>query len=461
MRILIAPDKFKGCLSAQQVADSVVKGIKLFGKHHPAINIDTLEQPIGDGGEGTVSLICENKEACHLRKVQVIDALGDSIPAQYYLCKAEDGSTQAFLEMASASGLALIPAKKRSPEHSTSYGTGQIILDAIQAGATEIYVALGGSATIDCGAGMLQALGFEFLQNSRAIDLQALVQSGRTLAEIFLEMESVRVPSPSAALPPGLSFHIVADVDSPLHGPEGAIQCFAGQKGLPAHRFSIYRSALERFSALCEEGLDPGQSGRAGKVRDEDAGKAAGASKAGDEDGGKSPGASKAGDDDGGKSPGARKVRDEDGEQEEHQAREPRHSLSRQPGAGAAGGMGFALMLLGAELHPGFQFFCEQVGMNALLRSADLVITGEGKLDATSLSGKGPGGLARLCNELNIPCIAVAGKVEDRSGLEQSGLFTDIREIGTGLSPEESVKRAPELISVQVLEVLESFLHVT
>ncbi len=418
MRILIAPDKFKGCLSATEVAASIRQGIKFFEEKNPSVQVITRSQPIGDGGEGTVSLICQDRSDCRIQSVPALNAPGEDILAEYYFCEADRAAPRAFLEMASANGLASIPVERRDPERSTSLGTGQLIRDAIQRGATEICVALGGSATVDCGAGLLQALGFEFRARDQVIDLQLSIQAGRSLADVLLDIEQIK-PTSSHALLNKSKLHIIADVESPLNGDYGAIQNFAGQKGLATNRFALYRKAVEKFSAICENSL------RSGPVYIN------------------------------------QKTAAENAKQKGAPVRRDQLSLSDYPGAGAAGGLGFALLLLGAKMHPGFEFFCETVGMKALLERTDLVITGEGKLDATSLSGKGPGGMARLCKERGISCIAIAGKVENRSGLEQSGLFADIREIGTGISLEESVKRAPELISVQVVEALKSFLHVT
>ncbi len=416
MRILIAPDKFKGCLSATEVAASIRQGIKLFEEKNPTVQVITRSQPIGDGGEGTVSLICQDRSDCRIQRVPALNALGEEILSEYYLCEGDGAEPRAFLEMAAANGLAAIPVEKRDPERSTTYGTGQLIKDALQKGARDIYIALGGSATIDCGAGMLQALGFEFRTRDQVIDLQKKIQSGRSMADVLLEIDETRPTGSSKELLSKTKLHIVADVDSPLNGDYGAIQRFAGQKGLAVGRFPLYRKALESFSAVCENSL------RSGAVYSDP------------------------------------ETTAENKEQKGNPARRDQLSLSDHPGAGAAGGLGFALLFLGAKMHPGFEFFCESVGMKALLETTDLVITGEGKLDATSLSGKGPGGMARLCRERGIPCIAICGKVEDRGSLEGSELFADIREISTGLSIEESTRRASELIAWQVQEALGNYL---
>ncbi|MCB1171110.1 MAG: glycerate kinase, partial [Leptospiraceae bacterium] len=407
MRILIAPDKFKGCLTALEVAQAIHQGIRDFldakpprkedSAGHPTENSHEIRiQPIGDGGEGTMELICSTRPGCRTKRAPVLNARGMSISAPYSVC-GESPRKEAFIEMSSASGLAQIEPDQRNPEHSTSYGTGQMILHALENGALEIYIGLGGSATIDGGAGMLQALGMEFRSSGKRIDLQQCISGPLGLAELLLTMDEVHYSDEFKDLLRQVELHIVADVESPLNGEDGAIESFAGQKGLPRKKFPLYRKALEHFSRLCERSLSSElQANRYPALLWSEA------------------------------------------------------PLSSARGAGAAGGMGFALLLLGAQMHPGFDFFCKQVGMDGLLDGVDLIITGEGKLDPTSLSGKGPGGVARLGHSRNIPCIAVCGKAEGRSLLEESSLFADIREIGSGLSLEESMERAAELIRQEV-----------
>lgn len=388
MRILIAPDKFKGSLSAKEVAIAIQDGLQKANTGKPKA-LEITMQPIGDGGEGTMNAICEGNSHCESQLAKLHDARGRLIEVLFFICYFDE-KQEAYLEMASASGLAMLSPAERDPEHSTSYGTGELIFHAHAAGAREIYVGLGGSATIDAGAGMLQALGFEFYTDSGTMDLQEAVTSGElNLAEALESIRKIRISQAARDLQRLTQLHIVADVQSPLHGPFGAIEQFGAQKGLVRESFPRYRKALEHFARVCETSLNFSTG-----------------------------------------------------------------SLSNQAGSGAAGGLGFALLLLNARIHPGFEFFAQKTGLENIL-NVDLVITGEGKMDATSLAGKGPGALARMCADRGIPCIAVCGKLENERELKESGLFKEILEISSGLDERESMAKADSLISAAIVQFME------
>lgn len=391
MRILVAPDKFKGTLRASQAAGAIKRGVLQAAEQQGLPAPEIILQPIGDGGEGTMQLLCESLPDCAAIKARAPDSLGAHRDCEFYE-SGDAGSKKAYIEMASINGLALLDPARRDPEHSLSTGTGELIVQAIRRGAVEIYVGLGGSATVDCGAGALEALGFRFQDaNQKPVYLHNQLFSeanttGSTLADALIRIDSVSMPAPVKA-----KLFAVVDVNSPLNGPEGAIACFALQKGLPYARQAPYSRALEHFSKVCEQarGTRPGE-------------------------------------------------------------------LSMIPGTGAAGGLGFALAVAGATILPGFDFFSKSVKLREKM-DVDLVITGEGKMDSTSLSGKGPGGLARMAKETGVPCIAICGKVEDRDSLMDSGLFSRIYEIGAGLTEKESMARADELLEPAAARAIREF----
>lgn len=428
MRILIAPDKFKGSLSAREVSLAIERGLlsgyrALDGEpsdppqsrigpqaddgsemrlhqaaeEHPKNypNPQIFIQPIGDGGEGTMQLLCESRSECKTIQTKATGSLGAISDCEFYET-VEGGLKKAYIEMASINGLALLDPSQRDPEHSLSTGTGELIVQAMERGAAEIYVGLGGSATVDGGAGALEALGFIFRDRSNRIlapgeSIFGATDRSETVADALLRIASLTIPRVMSA-----RLFAVVDVDSPLNGPGGAITSFALQKGLAPERLELYGRALEHFSAICERDLD---------LRSATAAGVAGLA--------------------------------EDLERPQ--------SLSVAPGTGAAGGLGFALALAGAKILPGFPFFSNAVGLQGKMY-VDLVITGEGKMDKTSLVGKGPGGIARMAREAGLPCIAICGKVEDRETLMESGLFQEIIAISDGVSATESMKNAAALI---------------
>lgn len=324
MKIVIAPDSFKDSLSAQGVADAIALGLAQVWP-----DAQLVKCPMADGGEGTVESVlaaCEGQ----LRRNNVRGPLGTTVDAAWGWLPQ---SLTAIIEMAEASGLQLVPPGQRDACISSTFGTGELIRAALDAGAQRVILAIGGSATNDGGAGAMQALGVKLLDaqgETLAPGGLALTQLARIdLSDIDPRLAQVR-------------FDIAADVNNPLCGPHGASAIFGPQKGATPAQVEQLDRALGHFAELCAQVL----------VKD---------------------------------------VRDE-------------------PGSGAAGGLGFAAKaFLGAQFKAGVEVVAELVGLAEAVKSADLVITGEGRFDAQTLRGKTPFGVARIARHHGVPVIVIAG----------------------------------------------------
>lgn len=324
MKIVIAPDSFKESLSAMQVASAIEQG---FREIYP--DAQYIKLPMADGGEGTVESMVEATQG-HYLYLDVTGPLGTVVQARWGILG--DGKT-AIIEMASASGLHHVPAERRNPMLTTSYGTGELILAALDQGVEHIILGIGGSATNDGGAGMLQALGVALLDKNE----EPLLFGGsalRKLARIDAANCDPRLKK--------VSITVACDVNNPLCGPTGASVVFGPQKGATEEMVAALDSALTVFGKLLQE-----TTGR---------------------------------------------------------------DVMSTPGAGAAGGMGAALLgLLNAELKPGVEIVINALHLDHLVADANLVITGEGRLDSQSISGKTPIGVARCAKRYHKPVIALAG----------------------------------------------------
>ena len=327
MKIVIAPDSFKESLDALQVAEAIARGWRAV---FPAA--ECVLRPMADGGEGTVDAVLAAVGG-ERRTCQVAGPLG--APVQAHWGWLDDGT--AVIEMAAASGLHHVPPGQRDILRACSAGTGELIRQALDAGARRIILGLGGSATNDGGTGMLRALGVRFLGSQG----KALEPGGAALARLArLDL---------SGLDPRLrqvEVQVAADVDNPLCGPRGASAVFGPQKGASPQQVEQLDKALAHYARLMAEALG-----------------------------------------------------------ENH---------AEVPGAGAAGGLGFAARaLLGARFRPGVELVAELSGLAEAVRDADLVITGEGRLDAQTLHGKTPFGVARIARAANAPLIALAGSLGD------------------------------------------------
>ena len=354
MQILIAPDKFKESLTAQEVANALRDGFRAV---FPEANFDIV--PVADGGEGTASIFLEALGGEWV-EVATHDALGRPIKAAY--AWMSDRSL-AVIEMSAASGLWRIKPEERDPLLAQTLGTGELIADAISRGARNLLVGLGGSATNDAGVGMATALGWKFLDRANST----------------LSPHPAEFPKMSKILPPtaSLSCNVtgLCDVGNPLLGESGATRTFGPQKGASPEMLTKLEESLGHLARLCSEQFGKDQSS--------------------------------------------------------------------VPGAGAAGGLGFGMLtFLHATLESGFHAISRLMDLDRRVAAADLVITGEGRLDAQSLQGKAPFEISQLAARHGKPVIGFAGIIDG----ELPG-FTACIPIANGpLTLEESRLRAAELL---------------
>ncbi|MDK4201458.1 glycerate kinase [Pseudomonas sp. HR1] len=362
MKIVIAPDSFKESLSAAGVASALARGLR-----QALPEAEVIECPLGDGGEGTLDAVLAATGG-EVREARVTGPLGELVTARWgWLAEQRT----AFVEMASASGLELVPRACRDVRVATSHGTGELLRAALDAGAERLVVAIGGSATNDGGAGVLQALGVRLLDGQG----QALAPGGAALASLASLDLTYLHPRLSA-----VEVVIAADVDNPLCGPQGASQIFGPQKGASPEQVRELDAALAHFATVTAATL-----GR---------------------------------------------------------------DVSEQPGAGAAGGVGFAaLAFLQATFRPGIEVVAELVGLEEALEGADLAVTGEGRLDGQTLRGKTPAGVLRLAQRHGVPVVAVAGSLgEGYDALYQQGLAAAFSLVPGPLSLEEALAQAEGLL---------------
>ncbi len=349
MKIVIAPDSFKESLTALEVASAIEIGFK---RIFP--NAEYVKLPMADGGEGTVQSLVDATQG-RLVETVVTAPLGNRVQSFFGL--SGDGHT-AIIEMAAASGLHLVPMEKRNPCLTTSFGTGELIKQALDLNVRHIILGIGGSATNDGGVGMLQALGLRLLDK----DGQSIGFGGAELANIT-EIQT-------DGLDPRLQqvqIEVACDVNNPLCGERGASAVFGPQKGATAEMVKQLDAALAHFAAIAER----------------DCGK----------------------------------------------------QISEQAGAGAAGGMGGGLLLLPhVQLKAGVQIVLDNLKLAEQVKDADLVITGEGRMDAQSILGKTPVGVARTAKQFHKPVVAIVGCLrEDYDVVYEHGIdavFPIIRSLG-------------------------------
>ncbi len=335
MKIIIAPDSFKGSMSASMAAGAIEAGIK-----RTVPDVETIKLPMADGGEGTAETVCSILGG-KLVSVPVIDPMGYKVDAQY--CITNDGT--AFIEMAQASGLTLVPEEERNVMCSSSYGTGQLIKDALDKGSRKIYIGIGGSATNDGGTGMAQALGACFIGDKWRL----LSGSGENLGKIKRIDASHMDERIKEA-----EFIVLCDVDNPLCGPNGASFVYGPQKGANAEQVKILDEGMKNYAELL--------------------------------------------------------------------LRDLKADVADIPGAGAAGGMGAALMAFcGAKFTSGAEALMDLYDFDEKLKDADLVITGEGKTDASSLSGKAPQKVIARAKKFGVRTALISGIIES-SGCDMMSL---------------------------------------
>ncbi|EPJ5851721.1 glycerate kinase [Klebsiella aerogenes] len=338
MKIVIAPDSYKESLSALDVATAIEMGFREIYPHAEYVKV-----PVADGGEGTVEAMVAATQG-HIVQVSVTGPLGEPVNAFYGL----SGDMRcAYIEMAAASGLESVPPNRRNPLLTTSWGTGELIRHALDAGVSQIIIGIGGSATNDGGAGMAQALGAKLLSAGQ----QQIAPGGgalETLARIDLSELDPRLAD--------CRIDVACDVTNPLIGPQGASAVFGPQKGATAAMIERLDRGLQHFAQIIDRDLDI--------------------------------------------------------------------DVLNLEGGGAAGGMGAALYAFcGANLRPGIEIVTDALGLAELVADADLVITGEGRIDSQTIHGKVPVGVAKVAKRFNVPVIGIAGSLTADVGVvHQHGL---------------------------------------
>lgn len=336
-KIVVAVDSFKGCLSSSAISEAVEEGI---------LNVipecKVIKLPVADGGEGTVEALAQATGG-RIVTIRVHDPLMQPVHASYGI--SGDGET-AIIEMSAASGLALIPPKEGNVMHTTTYGTGELVADAIRHGCRHFIIGVGGSATNDAGVGMMQALGVSFT-DSKGNEIGA---GGKNLSSIHHIDTRNQLAELSAC-----TFHLATDVTNPFYGPQGAAHIFGTQKGANKEQVEILDKGMKHLANLLLE--------TTGK------------------------------------------------------------DIGCLPGAGAGGGMGGGCVaFLDAAISSGIELILTYLHFDEIIHEADLIITGEGKMDSQTLFGKVPAGIARQAALQHIPVVAITGQIEDSEALSQAGL---------------------------------------
>ena len=343
MKIVFAIDSFKGSLSSVQAGEAAAEGV-----HRVFPQAACVVRPLADGGEGTVDALTAGLGG-ELRRVTVTGPAGRPVACPYGVI----GDT-AVLEMAGAAGIMLVSGAARNPLHTTTFGVGEVIRDALAQGCRRFVVGIGGSATNDGGAGMLQALGFRLLD----ADGRDIPRGGAGLARLVRIVRDDVPPELSACV-----FQVACDVTNPLCGPNGASAVFGPQKGATPEMVATLDAALAHFAEIA-------------------------------------------------------------------------HASGETSGAGAAGGLGFAFKaFLGAELKRGVDLVLEVTDFERYASAADIVVTGEGRLDAQTVMGKAPIGVARAAKKYGKPVIAFSGcATSDARAVNGQGIdafFPILRTVGT------------------------------
>ena len=370
MRVLVAPQEFKGSLTAVEAASAFQQGVATV---FPDAVIDSA--PVADGGPGTVEAIVHAANG-RTSIARVDGPLGAPVDAHWG--RIDDGRT-AVIEMAASSGLTLLRTEDLDPRRASTYGTGQLIKHALDAGVERILIGVGGSATNDGGAGMAEALGAVLL-DERGNRLPPGGAPLANLARIRMDGFDRRVAT--------VEMTVLCDVQNPLLGAEGASAVYGPQKGADAACVAQLDRALANFAGILERDLNA--------------------------------------------------------------------SVAEVPGAGAAGGLAAGLMACcGATLQSGFAAVSKAVNLADRVAQADLVITGEGRLDTQSAYGKSVAGVASLANAAGVPCVAVVGLIEGAAKLP--GLTDSEAATPSGMPVEQAMARTDELVPEAVERLLRRY----
>ena len=370
MKIVVAPDSFKGSHTAAQACSAIAEGLR-----RASNKVEIVSIPMADGGEGTVEALVESTGG-KLQNAIVCGPSGEKITAHYgILGETTTAGPTAVIEMAAAAGLPLVPSDKRNPLKTTTYGVGQLIIDAYDQGCHDFIIGIGGSATNDCGTGMAQALGAKFF------DWQGGEITAPMTGELMGKVGSLDI----STLLPGFaqcSFTVACDVKNPLLGPQGASFIYARQKGANDEIIEILEANMMNIIGLVE-----GATGE--QVRD-------------------------------------------------------------IPGSGAAGGLGAGLLaFLNARLEPGIDIVMRYSRFAERIRSADLIITGEGQIDGTTVAGKTIAGIAAVAEQYSKPVIALAGSLGDgyQKVLDLPAVMAVLSICPGPISLDEAMRRGGELLA--------------
>jgi len=375
MRIIIAPDSFKGSMTAVEAAKSIEKGVlRAFPE------AETIMLPVGDGGEGTLDTLVAVTNG-HTVSFTVKGPLENIVEASYGVLGDEK---TCIIEMSKASGIGLVPKSQLNPLKATTYGTGELIKKALDDGYKSFILALGGSATNDGGAGMLQALGMKLLdKNGEEIGLGG--SELNRIASIDKSNFDLRIAESD--------FLIASDVQNPLIGADGASHVFGPQKGASPEDAEYLDKCLKRFADVIEK--------------------------------------------------------------------ETRIHLHNLPGSGAAGGIGGAFQVFfPSEMRRGIDVVIEHTKLNQLVEGADLVITGEGKVDFQTVSGKTPMGIAQAALSKNVPTIILAGSVgKGIESLYQYGVVSIHSLINEPMKLNDAINRSCELTELAAEQIVRTFFY--
>ena len=370
MKVIIAPDKFKGSLTSAEVCNAIAQGIKITDE-----KIDVHYFPMADGGDGFAAVMQYYKQTQTVY-CTTVDPLQRTINAPY---QWDPVSKTAIIELAAASGLVLLQPQERNPMKTSSYGTGLLVKDAIGKGAEKIILGICGSATNDAGMGVLSALGFIFIDSND----KSITASGENLI-------SIKKIIPPAVLPV-VQFEMACDVDNVLYGPQGAAFVYAPQKGATKEQVALLDKGLQHFAAIT--------------------------------------------------------------------ALQTNINTAHKKGMGAAGGIaaGFAPFLQ-TTLKQGTQIVIEASNIKNSIQGADLIITGEGKIDGQSKDGKLISSITALAKQYSIPVIGLCGSLElNIAEIKELGLDYAYAIRSDSFSLEYSIQNAAELLSEEAARIISFF----
>ncbi|AIF44245.1 glycerate kinase [Virgibacillus sp. SK37] len=366
MKIVLAPDSFKGSLSSIEVANTMAAGIlEIIPDAKP------IKKPMADGGEGTMETLLSSTKG---KKVHLscTGPKGNKIETYY----AISGET-ATIEIAKIVGLTMVPPSDRNPDHLTSYGVGEVMNHALNEGCTEFVMALGGSATNDGGIGLLQALGVEMYDSDDnrvgcyGADLHSIKKV--CLSTLDVRWRNVRIK-------------VACDVENSLIGSLGATKIYGPQKGLTDSQVEKYDNSMKNYGVLVGE--------------------------------------------------------------------EAGNQIIEVPGTGAAGGLAFALLAIGADLISGAKLVAETIQLDKIIQEADLVLTGEGQSDEQTLYGKAPGYVAEICVQHETPVVLLSGSLAGDLDVLRKSFSGCFSIINAPMSLNDSIENAGDLLYKQTKQVM-------